>query len=383
MAARLGAQTDIVVIGGGVIGAAAAFAAARAGNTVTLLEQYAIGHARGSSHGPSRIIRLAYDGVDYVDLARASYRMWRELEQNSGRELMVLTGGLDAGSPDALALDGIRTTYDATGVPYEALSEEELRERFPQFRFPEGTVALYQADYSLLAADRCVRAFVDGAIDAGATMRETARATGVRPDGDGFVTTLADGETIRSARVILAAGSWLAPVLRPLGVELPLKVKKEQLAFFAAASPDAFKPGRLPLVIHRFPGTTSLGSVFPIYDHAGVKVMIDRIGPEVDPDDPDRSIDRASLAKLTTYATSLMPDLTGDVIEAVSCRYTLTPDGDFAIGLHPEHSGLVIASCCSGHGFKFAPVLGQILSDLATSGSTGYDINRFRLNRFD
>jgi glycine/D-amino acid oxidase-like deaminating enzyme len=182
-------------------------------------------------------------------------------------------------------------------------------------------------------------------------------------------------------RLILSAGSWMRPLLRQLDLELPLTVQKEQVAFFRASDPEAFMPGRLPLVIHRFPQTTSLGSVFPIFDHAGVKVMLDRIGPQVAPDDPDRSIDISLLDRLHAYATELLPGLTGQIIEAVSCRYTMTPDEHFIIDRHPAHPQIVIASPCSGHGFKFGAVIGRILADLALHGTTANDIARFRLDR--
>jgi glycine/D-amino acid oxidase-like deaminating enzyme len=182
--------------------------------------------------------------------------------------------------------------------------------------------------------------------------------------------------------VIVAAGSWTGHLLRSLDLDLPLTVLKEQLAFFEAANPADYLPGRLPLVIHRFPATTSLGSFFPIFDHAGVKIMIDRIGPSVAPDDPDRAIDQSSLERLRVYATELLPGLTGRIIEAVSCRYTMTPDEDFILDRHPEHPAIVIASPCSGHGFKFGIVIGSILADLALTGETPHDISRFRLDRF-
>jgi sarcosine oxidase len=373
-------STDVVVIGGGVIGCAAAYRLAAAGQRVTLFEQYEIGHSAGSSHGPSRIIRLAYDGADYVALARASYTMWRELAESSNQELMVPTGGLDVGLPDALALDGIRATYEATGVPFEILDGDGITRRFPQFRFPAGTVGLYQPDYSLLAADRCVAALAAAAISHGATLKQSTRVLDVHPDGDGVVVAT-ETESIRAGRVVLAAGSWVAPFLARLGVDVPLTVLKEQLAFFAVDDPDAYRPGRLPLVIHRFPGTTSLGSIFPIYQHAGVKVMVDRIGPCVAPDDPDRSIDLESLDRLRGYVREVLPGATGEVIEAVSCRYTMTPDEDFILDVHPEHPQIVIASACSGHAFKFAPVIGRILADLAVDGRTGYEIGRFRIDR--
>jgi sarcosine oxidase len=277
-------------------------------------------------------------------------------------------------------MDGIRETYRAAGVPYEELERDEIQRRFPQFSLPDDTIGLYQADYSLLVADRCVATLAAGARVHGASILEGETVSAITPNGSGIELLTTSG-MIRADRVILATGSWIAPQLRDLGIDLPITVLKEQLAFFAARNPEAYAPGRLPLVIHRFPGTTTLGSFFPFYRHDGVKIMIDRIGPAVDPADADRSIDSASLARLRDYAMQMMPGLTGDVLDAVSCRYTMTPDEDFVIDSHPEIPEIVIASTCSGHGFKFAVAIGRILADLAITGRSEFDIARFRLDR--
>ena len=371
---------DVIIVGAGVMGCAAAYQLARDGARVLLLDQFDVGHGQGSSHGPSRIIRLAYDSADYVALARASYALWRELEAESGQRLLTQVGGLDFGPPNARALGEIRATYQATGVPFEQLDRDAIMRRFPQFNLPAGTVGLFQADYSLLVADRCVAALAAQARHHGAIVREREPARQLRATADG-VEVRTDQGVYSAGRLILSAGSWMRPLLRQLDLDLPLTVLKEQVAYFRARDPREFVPGRLPLVIHRFPNTTSLGSVFPIFDHAGVKVMIDRVGPQVEPDDPDRSIEQPLLEQLRVYAAELMPGLTGEVIEAVSCRYTMTPDEDFIIDRHPAHPQVVIASPCSGHGFKFGAVIGRILADLALRGATAHDIARFRLAR--
>lgn len=371
---------DVIVVGGGVMGCAAAYQLAKDGARVLLLDQFEVGHGRGSSHGPSRIIRLAYESLDYVALARASYALWRELEAEAGAALLTQVGGLDIGLPNALALSDIRATYQSAGVPFEQLDREAVMRRFPQFNLPEGTVGLYQADYSLLAADRCVAALAAEARRHGAAIREREPARQLRASSDG-VEVRTDQGVYKAGRLILSAGSWMRPLLRQLDLDLPLTVQKEQVVFLRARDPREFTPERLPLVIHRFPKTTSLGSVFPIFDHAGVKVMIDRLGPQVAPDDPDRSIDQPLLERVRAYAAELLPGLTGEVIEAVSCRYTMTPDEHFIIDRHPAYPQIVIASPCSGHGFKFGTVIGRILADLALRGTTAYDIARFRLDR--
>ena len=371
---------DVIIVGGGVMGCAAAYHLARDGQRVLLLEQFGLGHSRGSSHGPSRIIRLAYDSRDYVDLARASYTLWRALETESGAHLMVQTGGLDIGTPDALALEGIRATFQSAGVPFEQLDHDAIIRRYPQFNLPIETIGLYQADYSLLAAGRCVATLALQARRHGAVIYESEPARQVRVTGGGVEVHTEQGAYF-AERLILCAGSWLRPLLRQLDLDLPITIRKEQLAFFRTTDPQMFVPERLPLVIHRFPGTTTLGSIFPIFDHAGVKIMIDRIGPKVAPDDPDRTIDEPRLEQLRAYATDLLPGLTGEIIEAVSCRYTMTPDEDFIIDRHPAYPQVVVASPCSGHGFKFAVVIGRILADLAVRGATDYNIVRFRLDR--
>lgn len=373
--------TDVIVLGGGVMGCATAYHLAKRGRRVALLEQFAIGHALGSSHGPSRIIRLAYDSLDYVRLAQASYTLWHALEDECGEQLMLQTGGLDFGAPDALGLAGIGTTYQAAGVPFEALDADEIMRRYPQFRLPENTVGFFQADYSLLAAGRCVAALAAQARQHGAAIYEHTAAQQVAIAGDGVEVRAGDA-VFCADKVVLCAGSWARPLLTRLGLDLPLTVLKEQLAFFAAHDPSAFMPGRFPLFIHRYPGTTVLGSGFPIYDHRGVKLMVDRIGPEVAPDDPDRAIDSARLARLHAYATGILPGLTGEIIEAVSCRYTMTPDEDFILDVHPAYPQVLVGSPCSGHGFKFGVAIGEVLADLATKGHTKHDIARFRLARF-
>jgi sarcosine oxidase len=326
------------------------------------------------------MIRLAYDTPEYVDLGREAFRLWDELQAESGASLLRMTGGLDVGAPDAYAMAGVARTYDLLGMPYLRLDHDELRRRYPQLALPDDTIGLYQEDYGILAAGRCVATLAARARAAGGDLRDEETVLEVGPDGDGVTVRTARG-TYRAGRVILTAGSWTNPLLAPLGFELPLTVLQEQLAFFAVRDPEAHNPDRLPLVIHRFPGTTSLGSIFPRYDHAGVKVMLDRIGPAVAPSNPDRAIDPALLDRLRDYAASVLPGITGEILETTSCRYTMTPDEDFIIDRHPAYPQIVFASPCSGHGFKFAPVIGQMLADLALTGETPYPTARFRLSR--
>jgi monomeric sarcosine oxidase len=372
---------DVIVVGGGAMGSGAAWRLARAGHRVRLLEQFALGHEKGSSHGPSRMIRIAYPAPEYVELGQEAFRLWDELQAESGESLLLRTYGMNVGVPHADAMEEVARTLETLGVPHERLDSEELRRRYPQYSFPDGSIGIYQEDYGILAASRCVAALAARARAAGAELHDEETVLEIAPDGDGVEVRTTRGSH-RAQRVILAAGSWLRPLLAPLGIDLPLTVLQEQLAFFRVRDPEAHTPDRLPLLMHRFPGTTSLGSVFPIYGHEGVKVMLDRIGNAVvDPGNPDRAIDPLRLERLRDYATELMPGITGEILETTSCRYTMTADEDFVIDFHPEHRQIVIASPCSSHGFKFAPVIGQMLADLAVSGTSAYPTARFSLDR--
>ena len=372
---------EVIVVGGGLMGLATAYHLAREGRRVLLLEARAIGHEQGSSHGPSRIIRLTYQSEDYIELAQASFALWRALGDEAGERLLVPCGGLDFGPPDATHLAALGQAMARAGVEHEAVDADEIRRRFPLLTPPADAIGFYQADYAMLPADRCLELLAIGARAAGAQLREHEAVLAVEPSGGG-VEVRTGAATYRAERAVLANGSWLGPLASALGLPLPLTVLKEQLAYFEPTDPALFAPGRFPLFIHRFPGSRTFGSGFPLLgEPAGVKLLLDRLGPVVAPDDPDRTIEQSTLGQLERYAAETVQGLTGRVVAATSCRYTLTPDEDFIIDTHPEHPQIVIASACSGHGFKFGIEIGRILGALALGRSTGRDLARFRLGR--
>lgn len=357
-------DVDVAVIGGGVMGCAAARACARRGWSTALFEQHILGNERGSSHGPSRIIRLAYRDPFYIPLAREAFTQWQSLEEEEATApLITRTGGLDLAHeltvPD---LQIRRESMDRAGVSYEELDADGLRSAYPQLRADPGAAALYQDDTAVLAADACVRALADSAARAGAVIRTGERVEAVKADGEGASITTSAG-VVRASRVILASGGWIKAQLAALGLPLPLLVTREQVVFLGSRDIDAFRTPQFPVIIHHRQAG-KLVSIFPAVGADGVKLMFDCDGEELDPDVGTRDVRPDRAAELGKYATCLMPGMEPQPLKITSCLYTYTPDGDFIVDRCPGNEQIVIVSACSGHGFKFGPVIGRLAAEL-------------------
>lgn len=371
---------DLIIIGAGAVGSATAYAAARAGVRVLLLEQYEIDHQRGSSNGASRIIRYAYEHPLYVGMARDAFRAWSELEAEAKETFYIKTGGIDFAHPGEPLLSDMRRTLLATGIPHEIIDAAEAMRRFPQFRLDEDMTVLYQADAGLLRASPAVRAFVKLARDRGATIRDRTPVTAISIHRDS-VTVAAGGETFDGARLVIAAGGWLNRWTEPMGVSLPLDPIAAQENYFNSDTPADYAPDRFPVWIGHL--QTEYGNILyglPDVDGSGIKVGL-HDGKPINPDSPDRTPDADVIAGMTRFTSQYMPGITTHKSSRV-CIYTRTPDEHFIIDQHPQHPHVTIVSCCSGHAFKFSPVLGQIISRLALTGEPDPDFALFRLNRF-
>ena len=375
---------EYLIVGAGSMGSAAAYHLARAGRSVLLLEQFEIGHPRGSSHGESRIIRLSYDHPTYVQLAQAAYGLWAELEADAGISLLQRTGGLDLSTPFNPIFEACIASLSALRIQREVLTTEEIHRRFPAFRVADGTIGLYQADAGILPASQCVRVMIERALHYGAVVIERSPVRAIRLDDDG-ADVQTDQATYHCRKLIISAGPWAGPVLAALGISLPLAVTLEQYAFFRVQTPEKFQPDHLPVFIHY---GTPAGSQpvdyygFPIFGHAGVKVGEHHAGPIVTADTRTFEVDAHRLQRLCEYARSTLPATNGEVLQAATCLYANTPDHHFIIDRLPAYPHVILAAGFSGHGFKFAILVGRILADLATRGVTSYPVDLFTLKRF-
>lgn len=369
-------QYDAIVLGLGVMGAAAAYHLARRGQRVLGLDAHLRGHALGSSHGRTRIIRQAYyQGPGYVPLVRHAYTLWRELEAVSGRELLTITGGLMIGEPESAVVTGARGSALAHGLPYEELTAGEVTARFPGFRLTDDQVAIYEPAAGFLAADACLEAHLDLAARHGAELRHGEPVYGWSGDGAG-VRVETDGGSFGAERLIIAAGPWAGGVLADLG--LPLEVERIVNVHFEPTRPELFGPDRCPIHIWHLP-EGYYG--FPALPGQGLKFGR-HSGEPCAPERVRREVDQVEIDELRAVLDRYMPGSAGVPKWAVTCLYTNTPDRDFVIDRHPAHEQVVYACGFSGHGFKFAPVIGEVLADLALTGATPHPIAFLSASRF-
>lgn len=373
---------DVIVLGGGAMGSAAAYHLSKNGQRVLLLEQFEIDHDRGSSYGDSRIIRYSYDHPTYITLARTVFPMWIALEEESGDQLYLKTGGIDFGRSDSMTLSDTFRTVKAENIQHEVLSASKANERFPAFHFDEDMQVLYQPDTGLLNASQCVRTHIRLAESNGADIRANTPVLkiNVHPQDVEVVT---EQGMFTAARIIIAAGSWMKELCATVGIHLPLRPWRCQLNYFQPIKPELYAPGVFPAFIaHLHSGYTFAPYGMSSLNNMGVKLGLHggsdvshTIGVDYTPD-----INMSERAR--TFVKQNMPYADGKLLQSKICLYTMTPDEHFIIDIHPEYPHVVLASPCSGHGFKFSTLIGSILSDLAISGQTSHDISLFKATRF-
>ena len=373
------ARFDVVVVGLGATGSAALYQLARRGFHVAGIERFLPGHSQGSSHGETRIIRLGYfEHPSYVPLLRRSYQLWRELEADCGRKLMRITGILEIGMPVGPLVSGTLAAARQHDLPHEIFDGAETMRRFPAFRIPRDFAGVLQPDGGFVAAETTVETLVELAGAAKAEIRTGVRVLSIAQEGQGVRIGTSDGD-IEARCAVVAAGPWVMDLLPDL--RAPLRATRELMAWFKPRDPAPFAPGHLPVFILESRHGMHYG--FPMSPAGTIKIAKHHHHDEtIYPDDPRRPVSELDETLIRSAIESHIPAANGPLAAAKTCVYTMTPDHDFIVDRLPGAPNVIVASPCSGHGFKFAPVMGEILADLATEGGTGHDISRFRLSRF-
>lgn len=370
---------DVAIVGLGAMGSAAAWVLSRRGVRVLGIDRYTPPHHFGSTHGQSRIIREAYyEHPLYVPLVQRAYTLWDDLSQESGRQLLVRTGGLMIGPADGTLVQGAQQSARLHQLPCALWSGAKVRDRVPALNVPDSHVALWEPRAGLLRPEQAVDAMLTASRRHGAELVFNTAVTGWRPDGDGFVVATR-ARDYRASRVVLSAGPWIGQLLPRAGV--PFTVERAVQCWFRPATrPELFAPDRLPVFIVEWARNRFF---YGLPDHgAGVKLAEHHAGEVTTADTVRRLVDEREWADVRALALQWMPGVAGALADASVCLYTNTPDGHFVIDRLPEHPGVIVASPCSGHGFKFAPAIGEILADLATGATPGFDLSPFRLSRF-
>jgi sarcosine oxidase len=370
---------DVAVIGLGAMGSAALHHLATRGLRVVGIEQFTPGHDRGSSHGETRIIRLGYfEHPSYVPLGRAAIPLWRALERASGKALLQVTGILEMGAPDGTLVAGTLRSAQTHGLRHDVLDAATVARRFPAFRLPSHFIGVFQPEGGILAAEPAIEAQLALAVAAGAELRTNETARVIEP-ASGGVRVVTDRGTIAAEQAVVAAGPWLKMLLPDLAV--PIRVTRQVAGWFEPTDAAMFARERCPVFLIENDAGIFYG--FPAGSRPGVKFAKHHHDDEaIDPSATPRPMDTTDEAVLRGALAAHLPSANGTLLDAKTCRYTMTPDGDFILDRLPGAPAMIIASPCSGHGFKFAPVIGEILADLVTRGQTGHDISRFGLARF-
>ena len=369
-------DADIIVVGCGTMGSFTLWRLASRGVKVLGMEQFEPGHDRGSGHGESRIIRTAsFEGTTYVPLVRSAFGLWRKLEQETGATLLTMTGGLMIGRPESSLIEGTLRGFLNYGLAHEVLQADELSARYPQHVLEKGEVAVYEDEAGTLRPERAIETAARRAEDLGAKLLRNTRVEHLRETRDG-VEVEADGRTYRARRAVVAAGAWTGKLL-DLG--LPLVVERQILAWFPAEEPDLFSPDRFPICIHQQDGWEWY--VFPSLDGVTVKAAVHHHGQTADPDDLDRQMHPEDLEPVSRLVGNSLPGLRQPAVRAQVCMYTNTPDEHFLVGPAPGLDRVVLLGGFSGHGFKFAPIMGEIAADLSLEGKTKHPIEQFSPER--
>ncbi|MCX7341222.1 MAG: N-methyl-L-tryptophan oxidase [Hyphomicrobiales bacterium] len=371
---------DVIVAGVGGMGSAACWELAKRGQRVLGLERFDIGHAMGSSHGMTRIIRLAYfEGSHYVPIVRRAHELWQETGRRADTQLLYVTGSVDLAPEGAGFVESSLQSCLDHGLTHQLLNHAQIKARFPAFNLPKGHVGLWQPDGGFVASERAIYAHVGLAQAAGATIRANEPVLDWSTTAHGGVKVTTARGTYTAGRLVLTSGAWmdtLNPALAP-----HIKTVRQAIGWYTVRNPEPFRIGNVPVFILTVDEGNFYG--FPLWEHPGFKLGGPHFGREpIDPSQPDRTPTERQAKFLRDAIETYFPDASPEPLALKGCIYTVTPDEHFVIDTIPGAEQVVFASCCSGHGYKFASAIGEILADLSVTGACRFDLSAFSLSRF-
>jgi sarcosine oxidase len=367
-----------VVLGAGAMGSAAAYHLARRGEPVLLVDQFRVGHDRGSSHGAARITRHSYADGRYARLMPEAFRGWRELEADAGQNLYVRTGGVSISPPGVDYVARVAANLEEMGIPHRRMTGAQLRRAMPVFGVPEDFDAVFEPDAGLVSAARIVGLQVELARQIGGDATQVIEECPIRSiDLEAErPTLLADGLRIEADCLIVAAGAWVKRLLPQIPVSL--QPTRQQVLYFRPADMGPFAIGRFPVFI--FKGPEDLDAYYGMPDYLGTGVKVARHGgPDVDPDQVDRTVGEEYREVVRRFLRGVLPSLADAPIAAAEvCLYTVAPDEDFVVGPLAGRPEVIVASPCSGHGFKFSNLVGRILAEMARGEAIALPVDHWR-----
>jgi sarcosine oxidase len=377
----MAATYDVIVVGVGGMGSAAVYELAKRGLKVLGLERFDIPHDQGSSHGVNRIIRLAYyEHPSYVPLLRRAYELWGEIENRSNEQLLCRTGSIDTGAEDGPVFKGSLESCRIHDIPHEVMTAAETNARFPGYRLPGGHYTLYQPDGGFLLSERCIVNYVLAAMELGADVRAREQCRGWEPTASGGVRAATDRGQYEAGSLVITAGAWASQLVPQIaGLAVP---ERQVLAWLQPFEPSLFTPDRFPVFNAMFDEGRYYG--FPVFGIPGFKIgRYHHLEEQTDPDNVVRDVTREDEEILRLATARYFPQANGNVLSLKTCLFTNSPDEHFILDNLVDHPQVAVAAGFSGHGFKFASVVGEIMADLATKQETAHDIGMFRLDRFN
>mgnify|MGYP001591402996 FL=1 len=383
---------DTIVLGLGAMGSAAVYQLAKRGNKVLGIDRFSPPHIFGSSHGDTRITRQAIgEGEQYTPLSLRSYEIWEELERETGKRLLEKCGGLIISSGAKTAINHVANFFENTiaaakkfNIKHEVLDSAQIRKRFPQFNVHDNESGYYEPDAGFLRPEECVSAQISLAEKYGATIRKNEKVESFS-ETDGTVRVKTNLGEYEADKLIITAGPWFPTLIEDEYAKF-FKVIRQVLFWFDVKTPvERFEPKNFPIFIWELQGNKQGIYGFPAIDgqNGGVKIASEQYETTTTADTVNREVSQDEIkAMYENFVAPYFLDLSDKCVKAVSCLYTVTPDSHFVIDTHPKYKSIILASPCSGHGFKHSAAIGEVLAQLATDGKSKIDISSFSLKRF-